>query len=178
MEQNEESPDLASYAENSPFVRLLGKPGRVKILDVLLRKHYTDLTASQITDLAGVSPSTFSRNKEELLGLDIIHEAGDVGGTTVYTLNTDSELAQILRDAQTELFEHTSEVKVATTRLGGRSKLKNRIQARVEEMLEEISETEHLEVAPQAESGEPESAEEIKDIARRQHASSIENARS
>lgn len=114
MEPNEESPDLASYARDSPFVRLLGKPGRVKILDVLLRKHYTELTASQITDLAGVSPSTFSRNKDELLDLGIIREAGDVGGTTVYTLNTESELAQVLRDAQNKLFEHTSRINVTT----------------------------------------------------------------
>ncbi|WP_128477937.1 winged helix-turn-helix domain-containing protein [Halorussus pelagicus] len=99
-----------SYSENSPFVRLLGTQGRVRILDVFLRKHYKELTAAEVADLAGVSPSTFHRNINELKDLSVVRETEPVAGTTRYKLNEDSPIAQTLGRAQSELLEYSRKV--------------------------------------------------------------------
>lgn len=104
------SPARGSYADDSPLVRLLRKEGRVRILDVFLRKHYTPLSAPEVADLAGVSVSTFTRNKDELLALNIVEEVEREGNAQHYQLNKDSEIAQILGEAQRELLELSQQI--------------------------------------------------------------------
>jgi len=99
-----------SYSEKSPFVRLLETRGRVRILDVFLRKHYTELGATDVADLADVSPSTFHRNISELKDLDIVRETDSVSGVTQYKLNEDSPIAQTLGKARAELLEYSKTV--------------------------------------------------------------------
>jgi DNA-binding transcriptional ArsR family regulator len=92
------------YGEDSPFVRLLGTPGRVRILDVFLRRYETELSANDISHL--VSESTFSRNKDILLELDIIKQTRREGGKQYYALNRDSELVDAIGRFHTQLFDH------------------------------------------------------------------------
>lgn len=95
-------PDPSAYTDNSAFVRLLETEGRVRILDVLLRRPHATLTAGEISELAGFDTSTFSRNKGELESLDIVEKDFD-GGQAVYSLNVDNEIVQVLGEAHTEL---------------------------------------------------------------------------
>ncbi|MEY7851458.1 winged helix-turn-helix domain-containing protein [Natrarchaeobius sp. A-rgal3] len=84
-----------SYTDNSAFVRLLETEGRVRVLDVLLRRPGVELTAADISKLAGIDESTFSRNKDVLESFDIV-ETEYRDGHAVYTLNTESEIVEVL----------------------------------------------------------------------------------
>lgn len=107
-----------SYSRDSPFVRLLGTQGRVQILDVFLRKHYKELTAAEVADLAGVSLSTFHRNIGELKELDVVQEAEPVAGTARYKLNEESPIAKTLGQAQSELLKYSKKVMEGTESSG------------------------------------------------------------
>lgn len=107
MRQHSRTP--TTYTENSPFVRLLSTPGRVKILDILLRRHSSQLTASEIAKQAGIDPGTFSRNKDLFIELDIV-ETREEGRQTIYQLNTDSDVVKHFGRAHTELLAHAEAV--------------------------------------------------------------------
>lgn len=97
-----------TYGEYSPFVRLLETPGRVRILDVFLRRFESELSASDIAHL--VSESTFSRNKDVLLELGVINQTREVAGKKYYQLNRDSELVKLLGQFHTQLIVHSSDI--------------------------------------------------------------------
>ncbi|QLC34043.1 hypothetical protein EFA46_007445 [Halarchaeum sp. CBA1220] len=99
-----------TYGEDSPLVRVLGHEGRAKILDVFLGKHYTELTAADVTRLSGIARSTFTRNVEELLELDLIEETGKYDGSQHYKLNKDNPVTKILADTQHKLLEHDEQI--------------------------------------------------------------------
>lgn len=92
-----------AYADTSAFTRLLAKPSRVKIIDVFLGKHYTDLTVNEIAHLAGIDPTTVHRNIEDVIDFALIEEAGTEGRAQRYRLNKESRIAQILGRARDEL---------------------------------------------------------------------------
>ncbi|RQH01898.1 winged helix-turn-helix domain-containing protein [Natrarchaeobius oligotrophus] len=99
-----------AYSESSPFVKLFETPSRVKIVDVFLRKHYEELTASDVIELAGLSRNSFHRNVDDLEELGIVERAGTVGNTTTYRLNKDSELAKTLAAAHADVLRHSARV--------------------------------------------------------------------
>jgi Fe2+ or Zn2+ uptake regulation protein len=99
-----------TYAEGSTFVQLLETPGRVRILDVFLRKHYTELTAAKAADLAGIDPSTFHRNVGIFEDVGVVEKADEVAGAQRYRLNEDSPVAKAFGKAQHELIDHARNV--------------------------------------------------------------------
>lgn len=98
-----------AFSDSSPFVHLLEKRGRVKILDTLIRRHASKLTAEQIAEQGDISESTFSRHKDFLLDLDIM-VAHEDGTTTRYQINKGNEVVQLLAEFHTELLNHTDEI--------------------------------------------------------------------
>lgn len=98
------------YSAHSPFVRLLGTKGRVRVLDVFLRKFGTELSATEIAELTNVSESTFSRNKDVLIELDVIEPTRREAGKQYYELNVDSPIVTLLAEFHTKLIEHTDEI--------------------------------------------------------------------
>lgn len=102
--------DKSSYAQTSPFVRLLKTEGRVKIIDVFLGKHYKELTTQQIADLADIDRSTVTRNLSVLEETGLIKQSGKTGNAPQYRLNRENEVAKALGKAQAELFSHSEEI--------------------------------------------------------------------
>lgn len=98
------------YADLSPFVRLLGTRGRVQILDTLISKHYDALTAGEIAEYTGISESTFTRNKDELLDLEMVEEIDGESGATRYTINEDNEVVKTLVRFHIDLSEHAERI--------------------------------------------------------------------
>ncbi|UWG50059.1 putative transcriptional regulator, MarR family [Halalkaliarchaeum sp. AArc-CO] len=96
----------SEYSDRSPFVRLLEKPAHVRIYDVFLRKHYTELSAAEVADLGGIDKATFHKNKKELLNLGIIEQTRVKGQTEYYRLNKENEFVEILHDTHTKLQAH------------------------------------------------------------------------
>lgn len=98
------------HSARSPFVRLLATSGRVRTLDAFLRKYQTELSAGDIADVTDVSESTFSRNKDVLLELNIIEQTHSEAGKQYYRLNVDSPLVKLLAEFHTKLIQHTDEI--------------------------------------------------------------------
>jgi Fe2+ or Zn2+ uptake regulation protein len=96
-----------TYADGSTFVQLLETPSRVRILDVFLSKHYTELTAAKAADLAGIDPSTFHRNVGVFEEMGVIEEADEVAGAQRYRLNEESPVAKAFGKAKHELLDHS-----------------------------------------------------------------------
>jgi hypothetical protein len=79
----------------------------VKILDTLLRRPSSTLTAEEIAEQAGIDVSSFSRNKDIFIQLQIVKEVG-INGQTAYELDTNNEAVKhlgrahgaLLREAQ------------------------------------------------------------------------------
>jgi len=99
-----------SYADASTFVRLLETSSRVRILDVFLRKHYTELTAAKAADLAGIDVSTFHRNVDVFEEMGVVEEAEEVAGAQRYRLNEESPVAKAFGKAQHELLDHAQKI--------------------------------------------------------------------
>jgi hypothetical protein len=104
-----ESGDTA-FSEGSPFVRLLGTTGRVRIVDAFLNKSHAELSARDVRELTGISESTFSRNKDVLLELDVIVPVESRTGKQFYRLNTDAELVKLLGEFHSRLWQFGDEV--------------------------------------------------------------------
>lgn len=99
-----------SYVEGSALVELLGSPGKVKMLDVFLGKHYEELSAAQAADLAGIDVSTFHRNVDVLLDVGVVEETRTVGGTQLYRLDADHPVSKALGQAQSALLEYAEDI--------------------------------------------------------------------
>lgn len=111
MSKNTEHLDAnGTYADASTFVRLLDTSSRVRILDVFLRKHYTELTAAKAADLAGIDVSTFHRNVGVFEEMGVIEETEEVAGAQRYRLNEESPVAKAFGKAQNELLDHSEKV--------------------------------------------------------------------
>lgn len=87
---------VRSYTEDSPFVSLLGQPARTKILAAFVSERGRDLNVSYVADLAGVARSTVYDHLDDLRGLGVVEHTRDVGGSPMYQLNEESEIAEEL----------------------------------------------------------------------------------
>lgn len=114
MEIPDDTTELGDYLGDSPFVRLLATRGRVKILDLFLRRPASEFTSDQIAAAADIDKSTFSRNKRALEALDIIKSRKE-GRRSVYELNTDNPVVDILVEAHTELLDYAPDIIERTT---------------------------------------------------------------
>ncbi|MXV63321.1 helix-turn-helix domain-containing protein [Natronorubrum sp. JWXQ-INN-674] len=110
MSPGYESEANGAYSESSPFVHLFATPSRAKLLDLFLRKHYEEVTASDVETLTGVSRSSFHRNIGALEALGIIEQTGTTGNSKTYRLNKESELAKTLASAHADILDHATKV--------------------------------------------------------------------
>lgn len=105
--------DVEGFTDDSPFVRLLGTEGRVRIIDVLLRQHTNWMTPGEICDAARISNSTFSRNKDVLLELGILNQRKQ-GNSTLYRVNVENDVVNLLGRFHTELLSYSEEIIAST----------------------------------------------------------------
>lgn len=91
-----EDGDLDSYAEDSPFMPLFGQPARTKILAAFVSERGRDLNVSYVAKLAGVARSTVYDHLDELRELGVVEHTRDVGGSPMYQLNENDEIAEQL----------------------------------------------------------------------------------
>jgi len=82
-----------AFADGTPLVELFGKPGRTKIITVLVDEREWDLSISEIAEQAGVARSTVYDHIDWLVELGVVAEARETAQGTRYTLNEDSEIA-------------------------------------------------------------------------------------
>lgn len=97
------------YTDASSFVRLFETVGRVRILDVLLGKHYTTLSVSDIAQLAEVHDTTVYRNIQELEDAGLVEAVDSKSGSVRYRLNKNNEVSKLLQKAHRELLGQDSD---------------------------------------------------------------------
>lgn len=107
--EGEAGPELPSYSNLSPFVRLLKNRGRVKMLDALLRRPASEVSSEELANLAGVSKATVSRNRGVLLEMGIISVRED-NNRALYSLNEENEVVQVLADFHSELLSYYQDI--------------------------------------------------------------------
>lgn len=98
-----------SYVNGSVFQQILGRPSRIKLIEVFLGKHYVELSAAQVADLAGIDVSTFHRNVDALLDLGVVETTRTVGGAQLYQLNVDHPVSKALGKTRSELLAFVEE---------------------------------------------------------------------
>lgn len=94
------------YSDDSPFIRLFKNPGRVRMLNVFVSKPYVELSAQEVSQLAGINDSTFYRNIDELELIGIVEKTGE----NSYTLDEENEIAMKLVEWNADLLKHSREI--------------------------------------------------------------------
>lgn len=88
--------EITAYATGSPFTALFGQPARTKILAAFVSERGRDLNVSYVAKLAGVARSTVYDHLDDLQELGVVEHTRDVGGSPMYQLNEESEIAEEL----------------------------------------------------------------------------------
>lgn len=89
------SEEDSTLAEEGPIATLFGGSARTKIIESFVANASRELNVSDIARLSDTARSTVYRHIDTLETLAIIKPVGD--GTKRYTLNSDDEIAELLR---------------------------------------------------------------------------------
>lgn len=100
------SDEPEAAAEDTVLTDVLGPHAKVKILTVLLGENDRDLNATEISQLAGIDPSTFYEHIEDLLGYGIVIHTRTVGNSKMYQINRDSPAAEDLAQLEWDLLDN------------------------------------------------------------------------
>ncbi len=92
----------STYTDNA-MTWLLGTHAKAEMLTVFVGKAERDLSAREVSDLAGIHPSTFNEHVDDLLDLGVVVETRRSGNAQLYQLNPDSDVADTLRQLQLDL---------------------------------------------------------------------------
>ena len=93
------------FAEGSALTHLLGNNPKVRILSGLLSENDVDINVTQITDLAGIHRSTVYDHIGDLVRVDVVEQTRTVGGSPLYRINRDSEVAENLAQLEWDLLD-------------------------------------------------------------------------
>lgn len=103
----------ASYGELSALTILLGDGARIKILSAMLSEDFHDLSVTQIAELAGVHRTTVYDHLDQLEELGVVVQTREVGGSPMYQINQDGELARDLKRLEEDLLDELDQLEVA-----------------------------------------------------------------
>lgn len=93
-----------AFAEQTALTDLLGTHPKVKILAVLLSEGH-DINISQIARQGGMSRSTVYGHIEDLQTLGVVEQTREIGGSSLYEINKDSEVAEQLQQLEWTLVD-------------------------------------------------------------------------
>jgi DNA-binding transcriptional regulator YhcF (GntR family) len=85
-----------SYSSNRPLESIF-RNSISRILDFLILNSKFDYSASEMSKITKVPPRTIQRVLPHLVAAELVKETGKIGNTKMYILNTQSELAEVLR---------------------------------------------------------------------------------
>jgi DNA-binding transcriptional regulator YhcF (GntR family) len=85
-----------SYNSNRPLESIF-RNNISRILDFLILNPQFDYSTSEMSKITKVPPRTIQRVLPHLVAKELVKETGKVGNTKMYILNTQSELAEVLR---------------------------------------------------------------------------------
>lgn len=99
MSQENITSETEPFADGAALTELLGTDPKVKIISVLLATG-RDINVTRIAELGGMGRSTVYEHIDPLLTLGVAEQTREVGGSPLYQLNRDSEIAQKLAELE------------------------------------------------------------------------------
>lgn len=97
-----------AYSDGSVLTELLGDHPKVKILAALLSESDRDITITDIANLSGMSRSAVYDHIDDLLSLNVVHKTREIGGSPMYEINRDSEVAENMARLEWSLIEQSA----------------------------------------------------------------------
>lgn len=100
MEQKPLTPDgpndlqIETSERNSVLVNALGGGARIRILSALLGEYDRDLNVTEIAALADVDDATVYRHLDSLRAWGFVEKTRDVGNSSLYQIDTDSDVVE------------------------------------------------------------------------------------
>jgi DNA-binding transcriptional ArsR family regulator len=101
---NSPDSDNEAYAEDTPLTWVFGSHPKVKIITVLLSGEH-DMNITDMAQLAGMSRSAVYDHLDDLLVHGIIKETREIGSSSMYSINKDSAIAQLIGQLEHELLD-------------------------------------------------------------------------
>jgi DNA-binding transcriptional regulator GbsR (MarR family) len=84
------------YNRNRPLESIF-KNSPARVLDFLILNQDFDYSASEISTITGIPLRTVQRVMPHLVQKELVKETGKIGNTRMYTINSKSELSELLR---------------------------------------------------------------------------------
>lgn len=94
-----------TYADGTALTQLFGDSPKVKILSSLVSESDVDLNVTQIADLAGLHRTTVHDHLDDLQELGVVEQTREVGGSPMYQINRDSEVAEDIAELEWDLLD-------------------------------------------------------------------------
>lgn len=94
----------STFAEESALTDLFGDHPKTKILAALLSEA-RDVNITRIADLGGMSRSTVYKHVEDLQDLGVVEQTRKIGGSPLYQLNRESDVAEKLGQLEWALLD-------------------------------------------------------------------------
>jgi DNA-binding transcriptional ArsR family regulator len=96
--------DRPEYTDDAALTTLFGDSPKTKILAVLL-KQGRDANVSSIAEIGGMSRSSVYRHIDTLIDLGVVEKTREVGGSPLYQIDRDSDVAEKLAQLEYELVD-------------------------------------------------------------------------
>jgi DNA-binding transcriptional regulator GbsR (MarR family) len=84
------------YNRNRPLESIF-KNSPARVLDFLILNQNFDYSAAEISTITGIPLRTVQRVMPHLVQKELVKETGKIGNTRMYTINSKSELSELLR---------------------------------------------------------------------------------
>jgi DNA-binding transcriptional regulator GbsR (MarR family) len=84
------------YNRNRPLESIF-KNSPARVLDFLILNQDFDYSAAEISTITGIPLRTVQRVMPHLVQKELVKETGKIGNTRMYTINSKSELSELLR---------------------------------------------------------------------------------
>jgi len=102
----DEGEDDAAVTDRRVLVSVLGDHPKTKILAAFIGNPDIDFNSTKIADYTGLESETVDEYLDTLRGWGLIEETQQRGNSRQYSLNTDSEAAEVLAKFEWKLVEH------------------------------------------------------------------------
>ena len=92
--------DRIDLVEDDAFIELLTPESKVRILLALMRVRGEKLNPSAIYERAGIGANAWYDNKDDLIEMGVIKEAGNAGNSPLYRVEMDDPIVERLSDVR------------------------------------------------------------------------------
>lgn len=98
-----------TYAEGTVLTKLFGDAAKTKLLAALLSESDVDTNVTDLADLAGLHRTTVYDHIDDFVELGVVEQTRTVGGSPMYRIDRDSDIAEGVAQLEWDLLDAVSE---------------------------------------------------------------------